>query len=230
LSQLKERLRTEGFSEEEINKTFSDSRLELYPEIVGRKGKGLDYMGRRFGLLKKSSLECGQRILSENREILEEVERSFGVEKEVVVAILRIETDFGRKTGKYPVFNSLFTMAIVENRRSAWAEDELIEFLRLCREQNKDPFSMKGSWAGAFGICQFIPSSYVRFAVDGNGDGVIDLFDFRDAVASIANYLKAHGWENGRLEAKRQAIYAYNHCDSYVDAVLAYAKATKEGS
>ena len=89
---------------------------------------------------------------------------------------------------------------------------------------------MKGSWAGAFGICQFIPSSYVRFAVDGNGDGVIDLFDFRDAVASIANYLKAHGWENGRLEAKRQAIYAYNHCDSYVDAVLAYAKATKERS
>lgn len=223
-------MRTEGFSEEEINKTFSDSRLELYPEIVERKGKGLDYMGRRFGLLKKSSLERGQRILSENREILEEVERSFGVEKEVVVAILRIETDFGRKTGKYPVFNSLFTMAIVENRRSAWAEDELIEFLRLCREQNKDPFSMKGSWAGAFGICQFIPSSYVRFAVDGNGDGVIDLFDFRDAVASIANYLKAHGWESGNPEAMRQAIHAYNRCDSYVDAVLAYAKATKERS
>ncbi len=227
LNQLTERLRSAGFSEEEINRTFSDSRLELYPYIVGRSGKGINYMSRRFGLLTKSSIERGRRILDENREILEEIERSFGVEKEVVVAILRIETNFGRNTGRYSVFNSLLTMALVENRRSAWAEDELIEFLRICREQNKDPFSVKGSWAGAFGICQFIPSSYARFAVDGDRDGTIDLFNFRDAVASIANYLKAHGWENGRLEAKHQAIYAYNRCDSYVDAVLAYAKATK---
>lgn len=223
-------MRAEGFSREEINKTLSDSRLELYPEIVERRGKGLDYMSRKFGLFTKSSLERGQRILSEHREVLEEIEQSFNVEKEVVVAILRIETNFGRNTGTYPVFNSLLTMTLVENRRSAWAENELLEFLRICKEQNKDPFSMKGSWAGAFGICQFIPSSYVRFAVDGNGDGVIDLFNFRDAVASIANYLKAHGWENGRLEAKRQAVYAYNHCDSYVKAVLTYAKATKRKS
>ncbi len=230
LNHLTERLKLEGFAVEEIGKILSDSRLEIYPQIVGRSGKGLDYMSRRFGLLTKSSIERGQRILGEHRDALEEVERSFGVEKEVVVAILRIETDFGRSTGRYPVFNSLLTMALVENRRSAWAEKELIEFLRICREQNKDPFSVKGSWAGAFGICQFIPSSYVRFAVDGNGDGVVDLFDFRDAVASIANYLKVHGWESGRIEAMRQAIYAYNHCDSYVEAVLAYAKATKEKS
>jgi membrane-bound lytic murein transglycosylase B len=227
VEQLTERLRTEGFSEEEISKVLSDSRLELYPEIVGRSGKGIDYMGRRFGLFTKRSLERGRKILSEHKDALEEIEQSFGVEREVIVAILRIETNFGKNTGKYPVFNSLLTMALVENRRSTWAENELIEFLRLCREQNKDPFSIRGSWAGAFGICQFIPSSYARFAVDGNRDGVIDLFDFRDAFASIANYLKAHGWENGRLEAMRQAIYAYNHCDSYVEAVLAYAKATK---
>jgi len=230
LNNLTERLKLEGFAEEEISMILADGRLELYPHIVGRSGKGIDYMSRRFGLLTTGSIERGQRILDENREVLEEVERSFGVEKEVVVAILRIETDFGRKTGRYPVLNSLLTMALVENRRSAWAEKELIEFLRICREQNRDPFSVKGSWAGAFGICQFIPSSYVRFAVDGNGDGVVDLFEFRDAVASIANYLKAHGWESGDLQAKRRAIYAYNHCDSYVDAVLAYAKATKERS
>ena len=230
LNHLTERLKLEGFAEEEIGRILSDSRLELYPDIVGRSGKGLDYMSRRFGLLTKSSVERGQRVLSEHRDVLEEIERSFGVEKEVVVAILRIETNFGRNTGRYPVLNSLLTMTLVENRRSAWAEDELVEFLRICREQKKAPFSVKGSWAGAFGVCQFIPSSYVRFAVDGNGDGIIDLFDFRDAFASIANYLKAHGWENGRLEAMRQAIYAYNHCESYVEAVLAYAKATKEVS
>ncbi|HNS14974.1 MAG TPA: lytic murein transglycosylase [Syntrophorhabdaceae bacterium] len=230
LNYLTERLKLEGFAEDEIGTILADSRLELYPYIVGRSGKGIDYMGRRFGLLTASSIERGQRILDENREVLEDVERSFGVEKEVVVAILRIETDFGRKTGRYPVLNSLLTMVLVENRRSAWAEKELIEFLRICREQNRDPFSVKGSWAGAFGICQFIPSSYVRFAVDGSGDGVVDLFDFKDAVASIANYLKAHGWESGDLQAKRRAIYAYNHCDSYVEAVLAYAKAAKERS
>lgn len=118
-------------------------------------------------------------------------------------------------------------MAVIENRRSEWARKELAELLTFCREQNRDPFSIRGSWAGAFGIPQFIPSSYVRFAVDGNSDGRIDLFSMSDAVASVASYLRSHGWEKGKPEQNRQAVYAYNRCDSYVKAVFAYAKALK---
>ncbi|MBA4391119.1 MAG: hypothetical protein C0399_09290 [Syntrophus sp. (in: bacteria)] len=227
LEQLTVKLKAQGFTDDELGRIFSDSRVVLYTRIVERRGKGLNYFNRKFGLLTKESIERGQRILRENRESFQKIEDLFGVEKEVILGILRVETNFGTSTGSYPVFNSLLTMTLVENRRSSWAEAELIELLRICKEQNKDPLSLKGSWAGAFGICQFIPSSYVRFAVDGNNDGIVNLFDFHDAVASIANYLKAHGFEKNKPFKNREAVYAYNHCDNYVKAIFAYAKASK---
>jgi membrane-bound lytic murein transglycosylase B len=220
-------LEKQGFTSEELKGIFSDSRFELYPRIVGRTGKGMNYMSRRFGLLTKRSIQRGRSVLAAYRDALTGAEKDYGVDREIIVAILRVETNFGSATGVYPVLNSLATMAVIENRRSEWARGELVEFLALCREQNRDPFSIRGSWAGAFGISQFIPSSYVRFAVDGNSDGTIDLFTMSDAVASVANYLKSHGWEKGRPEENRQAVYAYNHCDSYVKAVFAYAKALR---
>ena len=230
LEQLIVTLKAQGFADDELNRLFSDSRVSLYPRIVERKGKGLNYFNRKFGLLTRKSVERGQQVLKKNREILEKVEGLFGVDKEIILGILRVETNFGSSTGTYPVFNSLLTMSLIENRRSSWAEEELIELLRICKGQNKDPLSIKGSWAGAFGACQFIPSSYARFAVDGNGDGIVDLFDFHDAVASIANYLKRHGFEKHNSSKSREAVYAYNHCDNYVNAVLAYAKASKRKS
>ena len=217
------RLKVQGFTGDELGRVFSDSRVELYARIIEKKGKGLNYFNRRFGLLTKKSIERGQRILRDNRESFQKIENIFGVDKEVILGILRVETNFGTSTGSYPVFNSLLTMTLIENRRSSWAETELIELLRISKEQNKDPLSVKGSWAGAFGICQFIPSSYVKFAVDGKNDGMIDLFDFYDAVASIANYLKAHGFEKNKPLKKWEAVYAYNHCDNYVKAIFAYA-------
>jgi membrane-bound lytic murein transglycosylase B len=221
-------LEKQGFTSEELKGIFSDSRFELYPHIVGRTGKGMNYMSRRFGLLTKRSIERGRNIMATYRDVLRNAEKDYGVDKEIIVAILRVETNFGSATGVYPVLNSLATMAVIENRRSEWARGELVELLALCREQNRDPFSIRGSWAGAFGISQFIPSSYVKFAVDGNSDGRIDLFTMSDAVASVANYLRSHGWGKGKPEENRQAVYAYNHCDSYVKAVFAYAKALRK--
>ncbi len=227
LEQLTAKLKIQGFTDDELDRIFSDSRVVLYARIVENKGKGLNYFNRKFGLLTKKSIERGQKILRENRESFQKIEALFGVDKEVILGILRVETNFGTSTGNYPVFNSLLTMTLIENRRSSWAETELIELLRICKEQHKDPLSIKGSWAGAFGICQFIPSSYINFAVDGDSDGKIDLFDFHDAVASIANYLKAHGFEKNKPLRNREAVYAYNHCDNYVKAIFAYAKASK---
>jgi membrane-bound lytic murein transglycosylase B len=225
LEELVQRLKTRGLSEEELSRAFSDSRVTLYSQIVERRGKGLDYTGRRFGLLTKKSVKQGKNVLRENGRTLRKIEAAYGVGREILVAILRIETNFGRVTGSYPVFNSLLTLSLLENRRSAWAEDELGHLLLMCRAQNRDPLSVKGSWAGAFGIPQFIPSSYRKYGADGNGDGAVDLYNLADSLASIANYLKAFGWSRDDAAKKRDAVYAYNHCDNYVNAVFAYARA-----
>jgi membrane-bound lytic murein transglycosylase B len=224
---IAQKLKNNGFSDDEIQSIFSDSRIKLYPEMLNRSGKGLNYMSRKFGLLTKKSVMRGQKVLKEHSAVFKEIENRFGVEKEVLVAIYRVETNLGNTRGNYPVINSLLTMSVYENRRSEWATEELINLLMICKGNNKDPFSIKGSWAGAFGLCQFIPSSYLLYAVDGNGDGAIDLFNFNDAIASIANYLKEHGWVKGNMNRNKKAVWAYNHCDNYVKAVFAYARASK---
>ena len=225
---LAQSLKSNDFSDEEIQKIFSDNRIMLYPEILEKRGHGIDYMSKRFGLLTRTSVKRGKRVLSENRAIFKEIENKYGVEKEAVVAIYRLETNLGGYSGKYLVFNGLFTLAVLENRRSAWAEKELLNLLIFCKKNNRDPFSIYGSWAGAFGLCQFMPSSVLKYAVDGDGDGNVDLNNFSDAMSSIANYLKSNGWERGNLRRKKQAVWAYNHCDHYVKAVFAYANACKK--
>jgi membrane-bound lytic murein transglycosylase B len=98
----------------------------------------------------------------------------------------------------------------------------------LSHETNRDPLSIKGSWAGAFGLPQFIPSSYRKYGAEGNRDGRVDLDNLPDSFASIANYLKASGWDRQDPAKKKEAVYAYNHCDNYVQAVLDYARALKK--
>ncbi len=225
LNSLRASLEQQGFTSQELTNVFSDSRFQLYPQILGKTGKGLNYLSRKFGLLSKNSVKRGKGILTQYRASLKNVEQTYGVQKEVIVAILRVETNFGSFTGAYPILNSLATMAIIENRRTEWARKEVAELLKMCKAQQKDPFSIRGSWAGAFGIAQFIPSSYMNYAVDGNGDGTIDLLTMSDALASVANYLKSHGWVTDDSAGKWRAVYAYNHCDNYVRAVFAYARA-----
>jgi membrane-bound lytic murein transglycosylase B len=228
LEELIQRLKDRGLPEGALSEIFSDHRVTLYPAIVGKTGKGLDYLGRRFGLLTRTSIKQGKSLLAAQRQRLRKIEADYGVGGEILVAILRIETNFGRDTGNYPLVNSFLTMALIENRRSSWAEEELGQLLLMCRRQNRDPLSLKGSWAGAFGFPQFIPSSYLKYGVDGDGNGVVDLYNLTDSFASIANYLRAFGWSGQDPEKNRLAIRAYNHCDRYVQAVFAYARALKK--
>lgn len=225
---LVQKLLVRGLGEGEARTLLNDARVAVYPEILEKKGKGIDYFHPKFGLLTRASIERGRQVIRDNLTELNRIEASFGVEKEVLVAVYRVETYFGRYTGGYPVFNSLLTLTVLENRRSAWAENEWINLILLSKERGFDPLAIKGSWAGAFGLCQFVPSAYLKYGVDGNGDGRVDLFNVVDALASIANYLKGSGWEQGNLAKKKKAIYAYNHCDNYVKAVLAYAKAIRK--
>jgi len=223
-----------GISPDEIDAIFSDERLEIYHNIYSspapkdgeQKKKKLSYFDEEFGLLKPESIESGRRIMAENKEIFERLESRHGIPANYIVAIIRVETNFKEHLGEYGVFNALYTMAMLSKRskRVHMAGKELVTWVKTCRKTGMDPFTVKGSWAGAFGIPQFMPSSYVVFAVDVNNDGIVDLHDYPDAFASVANYLRRVGWKTGNEKRMRQAVYRYNHQKAYVNAVFAYAE------
>ena len=203
---------------------FSDERLELYPEIFQRSTVTTGWEV----VFTQESIDRGRRCIEENYAILSRIETQLGVKKEILVSLFRVETNLGKHTGKYVVLNSLLTWCVSGYPRASWAEKELIAYLTLCRGHQLDPFEIKGSTHGAFGLLQFIPSSFQRFAIDGNGDGKIDLFDFEDAMVSSANYLQKNGWGNQERQMKR-ALYAYNRDRSYVNTLIKYSKCIKLG-
>ena len=143
----------------------------------------------------------GKSFINENIETLLRAEKEFGVPKEIITAILGVETRYGKIQGSYRVLDSLTTLGFDYPRRSKFFKDELIKFFLLTRENNLDIFSVKGSYAGAMGYGQFISSSYRAYAIDFDNDGKVDLFNsVDDAIGSIANYLYVHGWRrNGNI-------------------------------
>ena len=112
-------------------------------------------------------------------------------------------------------------------KKSAWAIGEIIALEKIQKRFPIPIDSIYGSWAGAFGISQFLPSSYKAWAVDGNGDNIVNLFDYDDAIHSVGNYLKSNGWGDSE-EARRKAVYHYNNSRAYVDAVLTLAELAKK--
>lgn len=157
-------------------------------------------------------IDGGRAFLAEHRDELAKVEARYGVPAEVIVAILGVETSWGGNTGKTPVLDALYTLAFNyprsnqpdkverENQREAFFRDELAQLLKLGKETGLDIATLNGSYAGAMGWGQFMPSSYRAYAVDGDGDGMRDLFnDLDDVFASVANYfVKKGGWVRGQ--------------------------------
>ena len=220
------------FSKDGIGSLFSDPRVKFYPSIVKRtkkttKTKVIKLADLNSKLMREESIKRGKEFLEKNREVLERVEKEYGVDKEIIVAILRIETDLGEILGSYQVFgayNSMIFYAEASSSRSKWAKEQIVALLVICQKLQINPLTLNGSRAGAIGIPQFIPVSYLEFAVDGNKDGKVDLFNIEDSVYSIANYLARSNWKKN----KSKAVYAYNHSWNYVGGVLAYAKKLKE--
>ena len=146
--------------------------------------------------LKKKRISDGKKFIQNNITVVERAEKEFGVPKEVITAILGVETDYGNIMGSYRVIDSLTTLGFDDPRRSKFFKSELIQFFILTRENNLDILKVKGSYAGAMGYGQFISSSYRAYAIDFDGDGYVDLFNsLEDAIGSTANYLKRHGWK-----------------------------------
>lgn len=149
-------------------------------------------------VVPNSRIQKGRKMLAENRVILTEVAEKYGVQPRFIVALWGVETDFGRVTGGFPVIASLATLAH-DGRRSAFFRKELLLALKILDEGHIAPGDMKGSWAGAMGQSQFMPSSFHNFAVDYDGDGNKDIWGTRkDVFASIANYLSRSGWNNSQ--------------------------------
>ncbi len=152
----------------------------------------------RDRFITRERIEGGVRIWREHREDLERIAKESGVAPQYLVAITGVETSYGRNTGNHRVLDALATLAFDFPRRADYFQRELAQFLLLAREEKVDPRSLKGSYAGAMGIAQFMPSSYRAYAADGTGDGTRNLWTWNaDVFASIANYFREHGWRPG---------------------------------
>jgi len=147
--------------------------------------------------IEPNRIRNGKLFIKKNLETLDRAEAQFGVPKEVITAILGVETRYGKIMGSFRVLDALSTLSFDYPRRSNFFSQELINLLLLARENDLDIFKLKGSYAGAMGYGQFIPSSYRAYAVDFDNDGSVDLLNsIEDAIGSIANYLFQHGWKS----------------------------------
>tara|TARA_B100001250_G_scaffold177320_1_gene152360 strand:- start:6468 stop:7352 length:885 start_codon:yes stop_codon:yes gene_type:complete len=161
--------------------------------------------------LEERRIANGKKFIKENSALFDRAENEFGVPREIITSILGVETRYGKIKGSYRVLDSLATLGFDFPRRSKFFKSELVQFFILARENNLDINSVQGSYAGAMGYGQFISSSYRAYAVDYDGDGSADLFNsVPDAVASIANYLKKHGWKRGGAIVKKVEINQVN--------------------
>jgi membrane-bound lytic murein transglycosylase B len=148
--------------------------------------------------LDAARIEGGTEFWNAHAEVLREAQARYGVPAEVIVAIIGVETRYGQNTGRYPVLDALATLAFHYPPRSQFFRSELEQFLLLAQEEHLDPSVPKGSYAGAMGIAQLMPSSFRAYAVDFDGDGRRDLWgDPADAIGSVANYLAQKGWVRG---------------------------------
>lgn len=183
--------------------------------------------------LTEKRLRQGLQFWREQRPWLEKMQADYGVPIEYVVAIIGVETYYGRITGNYRVVDALSTLAFDYPARSPFFTKELEHFLLLAKEQNLDPATLKGSYAGAMGYGQFMPSSYRAYAVDYNNDGVADIWaDPADAIGSVANYFVRHGWQRGEgvvVRARISADYSSEGVNKLVKPALTLAQLAELG-
>jgi len=248
------RLQMDGVEEKYLHTLFTHPELELMYKVVAlsliRKEANLNYAQ----FLTKDSVSKAVSYLKTHDTTLKKAENHFGVSAPVVVAILSVETAFGKYIGYFNTVNILVTQSlsleaeiyqqIVKQipvkekstltpnqiktklkKKSARAYRELKALLIYAKDQNIDPFIVKGSTEGAIGLPQFLPSNIKKYGSDGNEDNKINLFQHDDAIASIASYLKAHKWrEDNNYTKKKKIILKYNNSIYYANTVLELAE------
>ncbi len=203
-----------GFEQSELEYLFSRTRHQsavvkaILPSAPGVRS----WQSYRARFVNQVRIQAGNEFWQRHEEALSRAERQFGVPAEIIVAIIGVETVYGRNMGNFRVIDALATLAFDYPKRADFFRGELESFLLLARESERDVFSVKGSYAGAIGIPQFMPSSYRRYAVDFDGSGSTDLRGSPvDAIGSVANFLKAHGWDSGNPIAAAATVLGQSH-------------------
>ncbi|MCK9394582.1 MAG: lytic murein transglycosylase [Methylobacter sp.] len=258
-----------GFSESYLNGLFSQAkrldyviRLENPPQYHGPKPahpKVGGWTRYRQQFITDAHINNGIAFWSNNADAIQKASVTYGVDPEYIVAIIGVETFFGRNVGKTRIFDALTTLAFDTQRRAKFFTTELENFLLMTREEGYEPLKPVGSWAGAMGLGQFMPSSFRSLAVDFNNDGHRDLWNQHDAIGSVAHYFSRNGWQNNmpvaeqteqtkgyngeatielsaingseywRVHPNFKVIKKYNNSDKYAMAVHQLAQAIKRG-
>ena len=205
LSFIEEMVTKHGFEESYLIEIFqSAEKKEKIINSMNRPAeKKFSWTQYKARLISPIRVNNGADFLQRFLPEFEKAEEKFGVPKEIIAAIIGIESSYGSITGRERVIDSLSTLAFDYPRRSNFFTKQLEHFLLLSREEKLDAFSMKGSYAGAMGYGQFIPSSYRSYAIDFDNDGIRNIVTNPvDAIGSVANYLSKHGWEKNALIAE----------------------------
>ena len=252
---LQKRLIDDGFNKDMITMLYNNPLVYFDAKGVSLFFKHKESTLNYDQFTTKESIQKARNYIKKYKKEFSRAQKDYGVNKEVITAIILVETRLGTVTGKKSVLNILSTMASLLDpnvkkmlwgkisgsseltfndyekwvqKRAKWSYKELKAFLKYTSREKLDPSSIYGSCAGAIGIAQFMPSNILFIAKDGNSDGSINLFDHADAISSIASYLKHYGWHPHINEKKAyEVIYHYNHSAYYVNIILKIADILK---
>lgn len=211
---------THQFDRNYLQDIFKDARkIDAAIQLVkpAPPGKPKNWKAYRARFVENGRIEAGLAFWDRNLEALNRAEQDFGVPPEVVVGLIGVETIYGKTTGSFRAIDVLSTLAFAypdtpnRDARQQFFKKELTELLLWTREQSLDIFTQKSSYAGALGLCQFMPSSLRHYAVDYDRDGKTDLrASESDAIGSVANYLAKHGWKPGRAQVYPASLISEN--------------------
>ena len=214
---------------EYILNALEDKRLQVETGVLERfknkpeKIKTYEQYKKIF--FNEQRIIGGVNFYKKNKTLIAKVAREFEIDPIILVAIVGVETNYGSKTAEFLVINSLYTQAIEMPKRSSWATKEIAELLVFCSENDIDPFSLEGSYAGAFGYGQFIPSSFNKLSIDYNDDGKKDPYSWEDVIGSIAFYLTENGYPKNDYNFTHKSkawisIRTYNRSDKYANIII----------
>jgi membrane-bound lytic murein transglycosylase B len=245
---VQKRLIADGFDPAKIKRLYSHPQVSFEADgvivLFTYREARVDY-GQ---FTNDWSIRKARQYMQDYDADLSRIENAYGVDKNVITAIMLVETGLGASVGTRSALNTLSTIAALSDpmvrsqlwdlipnskkisrkkfekraaARSNWAYKELKALLKYSAREGVDPVSIPGSFAGAVGVAQFMPTNILAYGQDGNDDGMIDMLNHADAMASIANFLKNHGWRPGQSRKKAaKIIYHYNHSNYYVDTIL----------
>jgi membrane-bound lytic murein transglycosylase B len=206
---INEYSKTSDYSKKELNSLFSKVKIKEKIKKESKKQSEfvLTWDTYKNRIVSNNRIEKGKQFIKDNIKVLNSAENRYSVDLHIITAILGIESNYGKNKGNHRALDALSTMAFEYHPRSSFFKKQIISMLNRCKKQKQDCLSVNSSWAGAVGYPQFIPTSIDAYAVDFNNNGIIDLNnEVEDAIGSIANYLKKHGWKKNDFIAKKVKV------------------------